>query len=45
MTEGEGKKRIYNPVTGTYYEMRERSSKYSEKVKIEGLWPKKKEKD
>ncbi|MDG6249754.1 hypothetical protein [Methanocalculus sp.] len=34
----EAKKRIYNPVTGKYYEVRQRSSKYGQKGQITGLW-------
>ena len=37
------KKRIYNPVTGKYYELRERTSKGGIAGQIKGLWsPKKK---
>ena len=32
------KKKIYNPVTGTYYEVRLRSSKYGKSGEIKGLW-------
>ena len=35
---GRKKRRIYNPVTGKYYEIRERSSKYGKKGQIVGLW-------
>ncbi len=38
------KKRIYNPVTGKYYEVRQRSSKYGEAGEIKGLWSSKKKK-
>ncbi|MCZ7382771.1 MAG: hypothetical protein O8C64_14530 [Candidatus Methanoperedens sp.] len=37
-------KRIYNPVTGKYYEVRQRSSKYGEAGEIKGLWSSKKKK-
>ncbi len=30
--------RIYNPVTGKYYDVRQRSSKYGQKGQITGLW-------
>jgi hypothetical protein len=40
------RKRIYNPVTGKYYEVRQRSSKYGKPGQIKGLWgPKKKKKE
>jgi hypothetical protein len=32
------KKRIYNPVTGKYYELRQRSSVNGEAGQIKGLW-------
>lgn len=32
------KKRIYNPVTGKYYEVRQHSSKYGKTGQIKGLW-------
>lgn len=32
------KKRIYNPVTGKYYEVRDHSSKYGKAGEIVGLW-------
>ena len=32
------RKRILNPVTGKYYKLRERSSKYGETGQIKGLW-------
>jgi len=31
-------KRIRNPVTGKYYELRQHSSKYGEAGDIKGLW-------
>lgn len=31
-------KRIYNPVTGTYYTIKQRSSKYKP-GEIKGIWP------
>jgi len=34
----EAKKRIHNPVTGKYYEVRQKSSKYGKKGQIKGLW-------
>lgn len=38
-------KRIHNPVTGKYYELRQRSSVNGEAGQIKGLWrPKKKAK-
>jgi len=36
------KKRIYNPVTGKYYELRERTSKGGIAGQIKGLWSSKK---
>lgn len=36
------KKRIYNPVTGKYYEIRQHSSKYGTAGQIMGLWSSKK---
>jgi hypothetical protein len=48
ITEGEmatkKKKRIYNPVTGKYYEVRQKSTKKGQKGQIKGLWKKKKKK-
>ena len=38
------RKRIYNPVTGKYYKVRERSSKYGKAGEIIGLWSSKKKK-
>ena len=38
----EKKKRIFNPVTGKYYEVRQRSSKFGQKGQIKGLWSSKK---
>lgn len=40
------KKRIYNPVTGKYYELRQRTTKSGRTGQIKGLWhpPKKKKK-
>jgi hypothetical protein len=38
------RKRIHNPVTGKYYEVRQRSSKYGEAGEIKGLWSSKKKK-
>jgi hypothetical protein len=32
------RKRIYNPVTGKYYELRQRSSVNGEAGQIKGLW-------
>lgn len=32
------RKRIYNPVTGKYYDVRQKSSKYGEAGEIVGLW-------
>lgn len=31
-------KTIYNPVTGTYYEVRQTSTKYGKKGTIKGMW-------
>lgn len=31
-------KKIYNPVTGTYYEIREHSGKYKGPGHVKGLW-------
>jgi hypothetical protein len=36
------KKRIYNPVTETYYEIRQRTTEYGKKGEIKGTWKKKK---
>jgi hypothetical protein len=41
MSEEKPSKRIYNPVTGNYYEVKEHSSKYGKKGLIKGLWPSK----
>ncbi len=40
-------KRIYNPVTRKYYELRQRTTKVGKKGQIKGLWkpPKKKKKE
>ena len=38
------RKRIYNPVTKKYYEVRQRSSKYGKKGQIKSLWTQKKKK-
>ena len=39
------RKRIYNPVTGKYYELREKTTKYGRAGQIKGLWsPKRKKK-
>jgi len=38
-------KRIFNPVTGKYYKIRERSSKYGEPGEIKGLWNRKRNPD
>jgi hypothetical protein len=38
------KKRIYNPVTHKYYEIRQNSSKYGEPGQVKGLWSSKKKK-
>jgi hypothetical protein len=35
-------KRIYNPVTGSYYELRERTSKTGRRGQIKGSWSSKK---
>ncbi len=32
------KKRIYNPVTGRYYTIRQRTTKFGRKGQIKGLW-------
>ena len=40
------KKRIYNPVTKKYYEVRQRTTKKGRKGQIKGLWsPKNKAKE
>ncbi|WP_220681365.1 hypothetical protein [Methanofollis formosanus] len=44
-TSSTQKKRIYNPVTGKYYAIRERSSRYGEAGQIKGLWSSKKRKN
>ncbi|VVB94068.1 Uncharacterised protein [uncultured archaeon] len=38
------KKRIYNPVTDTYYEIRQRTTEYGKKGEIKGTWKKRKSK-
>jgi len=40
------RKRIYNPVTGKYYELRQRTTESGRKGQIKGLWrpPKKRKK-
>lgn len=38
MRKREGKKRIHNPVTGTYYRIRQRSSNKGQKGTIMGKW-------
>jgi hypothetical protein len=35
-------KRIFNPVTGKYYEIRQRSSEFGQAGEIQGLWSTKK---
>jgi hypothetical protein len=42
---GMAKKRIYNPVTGHYYEIRQKSSKYGQKGQIKGLWSQRRNSD
>ncbi len=37
MSPSTAKKRIYNPLTGKYYEIRQRSSAYGEAGQIEGV--------
>ncbi len=32
------KKRIYNPVTGTYYAIRQRTTEFGKKGEIKGKW-------
>lgn len=39
------KKRIFNPVTGHYYEIRQKSSKHGKKGQIKGLWSQKRKSD
>ena len=34
----EEERKIYNPITGTYYKIRERSSKAGKKGEIRGIW-------
>jgi len=36
------KKRIHNPVTGKYYEVRQRTTKSGKAGQIKGLWSRKK---
>lgn len=36
------KKRIYNPYTGKYYELRQKSTTSGKKGQIKGLWHQKK---
>jgi len=43
-TQSAQKKRIYNPVTGKYYEVRQHSSKYGTAGEIPGFWSSKKKK-
>lgn len=38
------KKRIHNPVTGKYYEIRQNSSKYGKAGQIKGSWSSKSKK-
>jgi len=38
------KKRIYNPVTGKYYAIRQKTTKYGKAGQIKGLWTFKKKK-
>ena len=42
-TQPAGKERIYNSVTGKYYEIRRHSSKYGTGGPIRGLWGSKRE--
>lgn len=42
MSVAKGKKRIYNPVTGKYYEVRQRTTTTGQKGQIKGLWSSKK---
>lgn len=42
MSSATTKKRIYNPVTERYYEIRQNSSKYEKPGQIKGLWSLKK---
>ena len=42
MSPATAKKRIYNPVTERYYEIRQNSSKYGRPGQIKGLWSLKK---
>ncbi|MDO9327025.1 MAG: hypothetical protein Q7T80_18915 [Methanoregula sp.] len=44
MSPSTARKRIYNPVTERYYEIRQNSSKYGEPGQIKGLWSSKKKK-
>ncbi|MDP2797317.1 MAG: hypothetical protein Q8N94_07390 [Methanoregula sp.] len=44
MSPSTAKKRIYNPVTGKYYELREKTSKGGIAGQIMGLWSPKKKK-
>ena len=38
MSTSTARKRIYNPVTHKYYEIRQNSSKYGGPGQIKGLW-------
>jgi len=44
MSPSTTKKRIYNPLTGKYYEIRQRDSAYGVAGQIKGLWSSKKKK-
>jgi hypothetical protein len=37
------KKRIYNPTTGKYYELRQRSTETGNRGQVKGLWHKRKQ--
>jgi len=43
MPTKKSRKRIYNPKTGKYYEIRQRTTKKGRKGQIKGLWSSKKE--
>jgi len=42
MSKKRSRKRIYNPVTGKYYSVRQRTTKKGKKGQIIGLWTSKK---
>lgn len=44
MSEKKRRKRIYNPVTGKYYEVRQKTTPGGQAGQIKGLWSSKKRK-